>query len=113
MDLAYKAADLVISRAGAGTISELCLLEKASILVPSPNVAEDHQTKNAMALVKKDAALIIKDNETKQNLIPEALKLLNDQNEIEKLSVNISKEKKINSDELIANEVLKLIEKEY
>ena len=113
MDLAYKAADLVISRAGAGTISELCLLEKASILVPSPNVAEDHQTKNALALVKKDAALIIKDNETKQNLIPEALKLLNDQNEIEKLSVNISKEKKINSDELIANEVLKLIEKEY
>ncbi|MCD4794047.1 MAG: undecaprenyldiphospho-muramoylpentapeptide beta-N-acetylglucosaminyltransferase [Bacteroidales bacterium] len=109
MDLAYKAADVVISRAGAGTISELCLLEKASILVPSPNVAEDHQTKNATALVKKDAALIIKDNETKQNLIPEALKLVNNKIEIEKLSLNISKEKKINSDELIAKEVLKLI----
>lgn len=109
MDLAYKAADVVISRAGAGTISELCLLEKASILVPSPNVAEDHQTKNALALVKKDAALIIKDSETKQYLIPEALRLVNNQNEIKKLSVNISKEKKIKSDELIAKEVLKLI----
>ena len=109
MDLAYKAADIVISRAGAGTISELELLEKASILVPSPNVAEDHQTKNAMSLVDKDAALIVKDNETKEKLIAEALRLVNNKEEIEKLSSNIAKQKKIKSDELIAKEVLKLI----
>ena len=110
MDLAYKAADVVISRAGAGTISELCLLEKASILVPSPNVAEDHQTKNAMALVKKDAALIVKDSETEEKLIPEALRLLNETDEIKTLSENISKGKMIDSDELIAKEVLRLID---
>ncbi len=109
MDLAYKAADVVISRAGAGTISELSLLEKASILVPSPNVAEDHQTKNAMALVKIDAAILVKDNETVEKLIPEALKLVNDKEKIIQLSNNIAKEKVENSDIVIAKEVLSLI----
>jgi UDP-N-acetylglucosamine--N-acetylmuramyl-(pentapeptide) pyrophosphoryl-undecaprenol N-acetylglucosamine transferase len=109
MDLAYKAADVVISRAGAGTISELSLLEKASILVPSPNVAEDHQTKNANALVKIDAAILIKDNETNEKLIPEALKLVNDKERILRLSQNIAKEKVKDSDVIIAQEVLKMI----
>jgi len=109
MDLAYKAADIVISRAGAGTISELCLLGKAAILVPSPNVAEDHQTKNAMSLVEKNAAVLVKDYETTEKLIPEALELIFNNKEIEKLSNNISKEKKEHSDKLIADEVLKLV----
>jgi len=109
MDLAYKAADIVISRAGAGTISELSLLEKASILVPSPNVAEDHQTKNAQALVEKNAAVLVKDNETQEKLIPEALKLIEDAEKIKILSENIAKEKMENSDMLIAQEVLNLI----
>jgi UDP-N-acetylglucosamine--N-acetylmuramyl-(pentapeptide) pyrophosphoryl-undecaprenol N-acetylglucosamine transferase len=109
MDLAYKAADVVISRAGAGTISELCLLEKASILVPSPNVAEDHQTKNAAALVKINAAILIKDSDTVEKLIPEALHLINNQEKLTQLSQNIAREKVLNSDLIIANEILKLI----
>jgi UDP-N-acetylglucosamine--N-acetylmuramyl-(pentapeptide) pyrophosphoryl-undecaprenol N-acetylglucosamine transferase len=109
MDLAYKASDVVISRAGAGTISELCLLEKASILVPSPNVAEDHQTKNAMALVKLDAAVLVKDNETNEKLVPEALDLLYNKEKSSSLSKNIAKEKVVDSDMIIAREVLKLI----
>lgn len=76
MDLAYAAADVIISRAGAGTISELCCIGKPVILVPSPNVAEDHQTKNAMALVQKNAALMIRDNEAVDTLIPEAIQLI-------------------------------------
>ncbi len=86
MDLAYKAADLVISRAGAGTISELSMLEKAVILVPSPNVAEDHQTKNASALVNINAAVLIKDNETENKLIDTALELVNNEIKLKKLS---------------------------
>ena len=109
MDLAYKAADLVISRAGAGTISELSMLEKATILVPSPNVAEDHQTKNAMALVNLNAAVLIKDNETENKLINTALELLKNDDEVNKLSKNISKEKMLNSGMLIAKEILNLI----
>ena len=73
MDLAYAVADVVISRAGAGTISELCLLGKPSVLVPSPNVSEDHQTKNAMALVENQAALLIKDADSKEQLFKETL----------------------------------------
>jgi len=91
MDLAYAAADIVISRAGAISVSELCLIGKAVILVPSPNVAEDHQTKNAMALVNKDAAILIKDVDAKEALIPQALDLLNDKTKQEKMSANISK----------------------
>ncbi len=111
MDLAYKAADLVISRAGAGTISELSMLEKAVILVPSPNVAEDHQTKNASALVNINAAVLIKDNETENKLIDTALELVNNKKKLKELSENIIKEKRPNSDNLIAEEILKLIKK--
>ncbi len=109
MDLAYKAANIVISRAGAGTISELELLNKASILVPSPNVAEDHQTKNAMALVNENAAIMVSDKDTNKNLINTALELINNENKINELSENISKLKKEKADNLIAQEVLKLV----
>ncbi len=79
MDFAYAIADVVISRAGASTISELCLVRKPTVFVPSPNVAEDHQTKNAMALKNIDAALLIPDNEARENLIPATLDLINDE----------------------------------
>jgi UDP-N-acetylglucosamine--N-acetylmuramyl-(pentapeptide) pyrophosphoryl-undecaprenol N-acetylglucosamine transferase len=79
MDLAYALADVIISRAGAGTISELCLLGKPVILVPSPNVAEDHQTRNAMALVQHNAALMIPDREARAKLVDTALQLLKDE----------------------------------
>lgn len=89
MDLAYAVADTVISRAGALSISELCLVGKPCILVPSPNVAEDHQTKNAMALVKAEAAEMIKDSEAKYNLVAAALSLLKDEQKKKVLSTNI------------------------
>ncbi|MGV8095780.1 MAG: undecaprenyldiphospho-muramoylpentapeptide beta-N-acetylglucosaminyltransferase [Mangrovibacterium sp.] len=91
MDLAYGAADLVISRAGAGTISELCLLGKPSVLVPSPNVAEDHQTKNAMALVEQEAAVLVKDAEARERLLPEAFALVQDKKRLARLSANALK----------------------
>jgi len=109
MDLAFKAADIVISRAGAGTISELELLEKASILVPSPNVAEDHQTKNAMALTNVGAAILVSDKDARENLVEEALNLIKNEIKINELAENISKLKKENSDDKIAQEVLKLV----
>lgn len=109
MDLAYKLADVVISRAGAGTISELCLLEKPVILVPSPNVAEDHQTKNAKSLVDKNAALLVKDNATKTKLIQTALEIVVNDEKLKQLSENISKQAMKNSADIIAGEVLKLI----
>lgn len=108
MDQAYKAADLVISRAGASSISELCLLGKPSILVPSPNVAEDHQTCNAMALVKKDAALMVKDAEARELLIPQALTLVKDTERLKKLGENAYKMAFKNSAQTIAQEILKL-----
>ena len=111
MDLAYAAADLVISRAGAGTISELCLMEKPTLLVPSPNVAEDHQTKNAMALVDKDAAIMIKDVDAMEKLIPEALLLINENDRLNSLSHNIAKLAKPNAAVDIANIVLELTKK--
>jgi UDP-N-acetylglucosamine--N-acetylmuramyl-(pentapeptide) pyrophosphoryl-undecaprenol N-acetylglucosamine transferase len=88
MDLAYRAADLVISRAGAGTISELCLLGKPSVLVPSPNVAEDHQTRNALALVEQEAALLVKDAEAREHLLREAFALVQDQERLARLAAN-------------------------
>ncbi len=91
MDLAYSLADLVISRAGAGTISELCMVGAASILVPSPNVAEDHQTRNAMSLVEKDAAIMVKDAVAVTELIPDALALVNNREKCLKLSQNIKR----------------------
>jgi UDP-N-acetylglucosamine--N-acetylmuramyl-(pentapeptide) pyrophosphoryl-undecaprenol N-acetylglucosamine transferase len=91
MDMAYAVADLVISRAGAGTISELCLLAKPCILVPSPNVAEDHQTKNAKALVENQAAILIKDADSKDQLFQQAFTLLADKASLQGLSDNIVK----------------------
>jgi UDP-N-acetylmuramate--alanine ligase len=108
MGLAYAAADLVISRAGAGTISELCLLGKPVILVPSPNVAEDHQTKNALALADKDAAVHIRDVDARRELIPAAVDLVKDTARLEQLQGNILKLAYHDSAEIIAHEVLKL-----
>jgi len=109
MDLAYAAADIIISRAGAGTIAELCLIKKPVILVPSPNVAEDHQTKNAMALVKNDAAILINDRSAEDTLVLEALKLLKDTARCKMLSENIGKMALKDADIVIAEEVLKLV----
>ena len=111
MPLAYALADLVISRAGASSISELCLLGKPSILVPSPNVAEDHQTHNAMALVKKDAAVLVKDVDAKDTLIATALPLIKDDKQLAALHDNILKLALPNSARLIAEEVMKLATK--
>jgi UDP-N-acetylglucosamine--N-acetylmuramyl-(pentapeptide) pyrophosphoryl-undecaprenol N-acetylglucosamine transferase len=109
MDLAYAAADIIISRAGAGTIAELCFVQKPVILVPSPNVAEDHQTKNAMALAKNQAAILLKDSAAEDTLVAEALKLLQDKSHSDILGKNISKMALKDADVIIANEVLKLI----
>ena len=111
MPLAYALADLVISRAGASSISELCLLGKPSILVPSPNVAEDHQTHNAMALVKKEAAVLVKDVDAKDTLIATALPLIKDDKQLAALHDNILKLALPNSARLIAEEVMKLATK--
>jgi UDP-N-acetylglucosamine--N-acetylmuramyl-(pentapeptide) pyrophosphoryl-undecaprenol N-acetylglucosamine transferase len=111
MTTAYSAADLVISRAGAGSISEFCLLSKPVILVPSPNVAEDHQTKNALSLVNKGAALYIKDTEAEKKLIDTAIKTVNMPELLESLSENINKLAFKDSATIIAKEVIKLAEK--
>ncbi len=108
MDLAYAVADVVISRAGAGTISELCVAAKCTIFVPSPVVAEDHQTHNAMALVNKDAALIVKDASAKEELLPTLENLLNDEAKIKRLEANIEKLAKKDAATVIAQECLKL-----
>ena len=108
MGTAYKAADLVVSRAGAGSISEFCLLGKAVILVPSPNVAEDHQTKNALALVNKQAALYVKDSEAAKLLLPLAIDTAKDDTKLQSLSTNILKMALPDSAEIIAKEVIKL-----
>ena len=100
---------MVISRAGAGSISEFCLLQKPVILVPSPNVAEDHQTKNALALVNKDAALYVKDAEAQEKLLDTALETVADDELLKQLSVNIAKLALPDSARIIAEEVLKLI----
>ena len=106
----YAQADLVISRAGASSISELCLLGKPCILVPSPNVAEDHQTHNAMALVRKDAAVLVKDAEAKDKLVATALQLLADDRRLQTLHTNILTLAQPDSARRIAEEVLKLVE---
>ena len=108
MDLAYAMADLVISRAGASSISELCLLGKATILVPSPNVAEDHQTHNAMALVNKQAAVLVKDVDAEKELIAKALQLIFDETQLAQLSQNSLKLAEKDSARRIAEEVIKL-----
>jgi UDP-N-acetylglucosamine--N-acetylmuramyl-(pentapeptide) pyrophosphoryl-undecaprenol N-acetylglucosamine transferase len=111
MPMAYALADLVISRAGASSISELCLLGKPSILVPSPNVAEDHQTHNAMALVRKDAAVLVKDMDAQKDLISSALSLIQDDNQLDILHKNILTLALPDSARLIAEEVMKLAKK--
>ena len=108
MDLAYAIADLVISRAGASSISELCLLGKATILVPSPNVAEDHQTHNAMALVTKSATVLVKDMDAEKKLTLTALQLISDDSKLAELSHNILKLAQIDSARRIAQEVITL-----
>lgn len=109
MDLAYAAADGVISRSGALAVSELCIASKPVILVPSPNVAEDHQTKNAMALVEKEAAIMIADKDAREKLVDEALKLLFDEQLAARLARNIKKLARPNATEDIVNEIEKLI----
>ncbi len=109
MDKAYAAADLVISRAGAGSISEFCLLGMPVILVPSPNVAEDHQTKNAMALVRKNAAICIKDSEAVDSLVRTAIATVKDDGQLAELSGNIAALAKPDAADVIARQVLDLI----
>ena len=104
----YAQADLVISRAGASSISEICLLGKPAILVPSPNVAEDHQTHNAMALVNRDAAVLVRDAEAAEKLIPTALTLLEDKAKLEVLHTNVLKLAQADSATRIAKEVMAL-----
>ncbi len=108
MDLAYAAADVIISRAGAGTIAELCMVKKAVILVPSPNVAEDHQTKNAQALVQQNAAILVRDIDAENTLIKTVLDLLKDEDQQQKLSTQIGKLAMPDADLNIAKEVLKI-----
>ena len=108
MDVAYAAADLVISRAGASSISELCMLGKPCILVPSPNVAEDHQTKNALALVHRDAALMVKDADAPQQLIKLAMEVVRDTQQLTSLSSHIKEMALPDSANIIAKEVIRL-----
>lgn len=110
MDLAYAAADVVISRSGASSVSELCAAHKATIFVPSPNVAEDHQTHNAMALVNKDAAVLVKDAEAVEKLLPEACSLIEDTDKIAMLEKNIAALAKTDAAMTIAEEVYRVIQ---
>ena len=109
MDLAYAAADVVISRSGASTVSELCAMGKATIFVPSPNVAEDHQTHNAMALVRKDAALLVKDSDAVDELLSTALALLQSPDRIKQLEKNAEKMALRDAAQVICDEVYKLV----
>ncbi|MBP3943243.1 undecaprenyldiphospho-muramoylpentapeptide beta-N-acetylglucosaminyltransferase [Sphingobacteriaceae bacterium WQ 2009] len=111
MDYAYAAADLIIARAGAGTISELCVVGKPVIMVPSPNVAEDHQTKNAQSLVQKDAAVLIADSEAEDLLIDALLALLSDADRMTSLGQEIKKLARLDADRVIAQQVLDLADK--
>jgi len=109
MDLAYAVADVVVSRAGALTLAELAVAGKPVIFVPSPNVAEDHQTKNARYLVDKDAALLISDKEAIDNLVKGALQLLDDQDRQTKLKENIVRESKPKATENIVRQITECI----
>lgn len=108
MDMAYKAADLVISRAGASSISELCLLEKPAILVPSPNVSEDHQTKNALVLERANAALLVRDSDAVAQLVPTALQLVTDEKALATMATEVGKLAFHHSAQQIAEAALKL-----
>ena len=109
MDLAYAAADAVVTRSGASTVSELCAMGKAAIFVPSPNVAEDHQTHNAMALVRHDAALIVKDADAPEKLLGTAMELLNDPERIARLETNAEKMALRDAAQVICDEAYKLV----
>ena len=109
MDLAYACADVLISRAGASSVSEICAAEKAAVFVPSPNVAEDHQTHNAMALVRKNAALIVRDAEAAEKLLPTALGLLHDEARIREIERNVTPLARLDAAQTIVDEVYKLI----
>ena len=109
MELAYAAADVVISRSGASSVSELSAAHKAVVFIPSPNVAEDHQTHNAMALVRKDAAMIVKDAEAMEKMMPTALELLKDPGKIAMLEQNAGKMALPDAAQKIADEVYKLV----
>ncbi len=110
MDMAYAAADIVISRAGALSISEICVIGKPSILIPSPNVSEDHQTKNAMALVNKNAAIMVKDSDARYNMIKTAFDFIKDEQKIKGIAQNAKAMGKPNAAEEIAKEIFKIIE---
>lgn len=112
MEYAYAASDLVVSRAGAGSISEFCLLGKPVILVPSPNVAEDHQTQNALALVNRNAALYVKDSEANRQLMNLAIETVCNDDKLKELGKNILDMALPNSAEIIASEVLRLADGE-
>ncbi|MBO7568252.1 MAG: undecaprenyldiphospho-muramoylpentapeptide beta-N-acetylglucosaminyltransferase [Bacteroidales bacterium] len=109
MDLAYKAADIVVSRSGALSVSELCIAAKPVIFVPSPNVAEDHQTKNAMALVNKNAAALLRDSEAESKLFDMVSSLLSDKDKQKSFSENIASLAVVNSADLIAKEIVEMI----
>ena len=109
MDLAYAAADVIISRSGASSISEICAVQRAAVFVPSPNVAEDHQTHNAMALVNKDAALIVKDAEAEEKLLATALALAADPGKIADIEKNVAPLARLDAAGTIAEEIYKLV----
>ena len=109
MDLAYAAADVIISRSGASSISEICAAGKAAVFVPSPNVAEDHQTHNAMALVNKGAAMIVRDAETVEKLLPTAMELIHDPEKIAGIEKNALKLARLDAAQAIVDEIYKLV----
>ncbi len=111
MDLAYAMADVIISRSGASSVSEICATAKAAVFVPSPNVAEDHQTHNAMALVRKDAALLVRDAEAAEKLMPTALELVHDPERIEVLERNAAAMALPDAAQTIVDEIYKLLDK--
>lgn len=111
MDLAYAVADVVITRSGASSVSELCVAHKAVIFVPSPNVAEDHQTHNAMALVNKEAAMMVRDDEAKEILLPTALELLQNTEKIHNMETNIAALARCDAAQAIADEIYKIVGK--
>ena len=111
MDLAYAAADVVVSRSGASSVSEICAARKAAVFVPSPNVAEDHQTHNAMALVSRDAALLVRDAEAAEKLLPTALELVHDPDRIARIAENVAPLARLDAAQTIADEIYKLAAK--
>lgn len=111
MEYAYAAADVVVARAGAMTIAELCVVGKAAVFVPYPFASEDHQAENALALVRKNAAIMVRDADVKLHLIDTVLKLVNDEKKIIELETNILKMSNTSADETIADEILKTINK--